>query len=343
MSKRNLITEIQQKNARASGRYLHGNLELYELESSFRRLVESDSALIALHVMGIASCIEVGVREAIKRLVDSGSPFLDRSEIFKDHIRFDFALTRALSATQITFGDLVSHSLPVSNLNHIASHFVTLFSNGNDRIEFSRILSEVREYVEPSEEEVFGDSEVGMAQRFAPFLLKDTERLLSDISSIFETRHLVAHEANFQAVSHTDLQKYMTSARSFLNALYELVEQTLNLGMSRSGMAGSVQQLAKAGRVVQEAETIQQHVFEKIASLKSDGNYLPELFNEAIKAFQAHHEAESNLRLALHAPFTGNAMRNIEADVTLQLWKHRMAYLVNLEDQVKFYVDVQSD
>ncbi|MEQ7778527.1 hypothetical protein, partial [Xanthomonas sp. WHRI 8356] len=113
MSKRNLITEIQQKNARASGRYLHGNLELYELESSFRRLVESDSALIALHVMGIASCIEVGVREAIKRLVDSGSPFLDRSEIFKDHIRFDFALTRALSATQITFGDLVSHSLPV--------------------------------------------------------------------------------------------------------------------------------------------------------------------------------------------------------------------------------------
>src|SRR5687767_7172774 len=98
MSKRNVIFEMQEKNARASSKFLHGNIELYQLEASFRGLNESDGALIALHVMGIVSCIEVGVREAIKRLVDSGGAYLERAELFKDHIRFDFSLTRALSA-----------------------------------------------------------------------------------------------------------------------------------------------------------------------------------------------------------------------------------------------------
>ena len=64
MSKRNVISEIEEKNARASNKYLHGNLELYDLEASSRRIGESDATMRALHIMGIASCIEVSVREA---------------------------------------------------------------------------------------------------------------------------------------------------------------------------------------------------------------------------------------------------------------------------------------
>jgi hypothetical protein len=105
MTKRNLITEIQEKNARASTEYLHGNIELYALEASFSRLNESDATMRALHIMGIASCIEVSAREAIKRLVDSGDPYLERAESFKDHIRFDYLLTKALSTGKITFGE----------------------------------------------------------------------------------------------------------------------------------------------------------------------------------------------------------------------------------------------
>ncbi|WP_321784422.1 HEPN domain-containing protein [Burkholderia pyrrocinia] len=337
MSKRNVISEIEEKNARASNKYLHGNLELYALESSSRRIDESDATTRALHIMGIASCIEVSVREGIKRLVDSGSPYIERVEAFKEHIKFDFSLTKALSDGIITFGDLVSHSLPVSRLEHIASHFESLFGDKDQRKKFNRIISEIREYVEPSEEELFGEGQAGQTQKTAPFLLGDPSNLLLDIASIFEVRHLVAHEANFNAVSSDDLSKFLNSARLFVNCLYELVEQDLNPGRSRNGYGGSIQEMARAGAIQGEALAIQERIISKIPSVKSDEHDLVDLFGATICAFDAYHQAESSFRLSLHGMLTGNAMRNIESDVAIKLWKHRAEYLIDMEKRVEGY------
>ncbi|WP_155639045.1 HEPN domain-containing protein [Burkholderia cepacia] len=337
MSKRNPISEIQEKNARASNKYLHGNLELYDLERSAQKIDESDATMRALHIMGIASCIEVSVREAIKRLVDSGTPYLERAESFKDHIKFDFLLTKALSDGTITFGDLVSHSLPVSRLEHIASHFEFLFSNKDQRKKFNKIISEIREYVEPSEEELFGDGKAGQAQQTAPFLIDQPDNLLLVIASIFEVRHLVAHEANFNAVSPDDLSKFLKSARLFVNCLYELVEQDLNPGRSRNGYGGSIQEMARAGRIQSEALAIQEKIMPKIPLIKSNEHNLIDLFTATTSAFDAYHQAELTFRLALHGMVTGNAMRNIESDVTTQLWQHRTDYLNNIDRLVEMY------
>lgn len=337
MTKRNLITEIQEKNARASSRYLHGNLELYALQHSFCKIEESNTTLIALHIVGIASCIEVSTREAIKRLVDSGDPYLERAEVFKESIRFDFLLTRALSTRAITFGDLISHSLQVSKLDHIASHFETLFSDKADRKKFPKILSEIREFAEPSDEELLGNDEAGRSQKTAPFLINDAKTLLKDIASIFEIRHIIAHEANFNTVSFSELSNYMNSARIFVDALYELVEQTLNPNASRNGYGLSIQALASAGDTWTEAQAVKNRILEKIASSNTEEQRLSDLFHETIRTFDSHHEAETNFRLALHGMTTGNAMRNIEADVTLKLWSHRLGYLIETEENVDFY------
>lgn len=337
MTKRNLITEIQEKNARASSQYLHGNLELYALQYSFCKTEESNTTLLALHVMGIASCIEVSTREAIKRLVDSGDPFLERAEAFKESIRFDFSLTKALSTRAITFGDLISHSLQVSRLDHIASHFETLLNDKADRKKFQKILSEIREFAEPSDEELFGNDETGLTQKTAPFLINDVETLLKDIASIFEIRHIIAHEANFNAVSFNELSNYLNSARLFVDALYESVEQILNPGASRNGYGLSVQALASAGDTWTEAQAVKHRILEKIASTNTEDQNLSDLFHETIRTFDSHHEAETNFRLALHGMATGNAMRNIEADVMLKLWSHRLGYLIETEENVDFY------
>lgn len=337
MSKRNLITEIQEKNARASGKYLHGNLELYALEASFSRLSESDSTLLALHVMGIASCIEVSVREAIKRLIDSGDPYFERAEFFKDHIRFDYFLTKALSTGKITFGDLISHSLPVSRLDHIASHFEVLFNDKGGRNRFQKIISEVRRHIEPSDDALFGNEHAGRMQQEAPFLLDDSEGLLKDIAAIFEVRHLVAHEANFKAVQFSDLSRLLHSARLFVDALYELVEQILDPGASRNGFGGSIQELTKAGKIRDSAQIIHERILAKIPFVRAESNDLLDLFRETIRAFDAYYESESSFRLALHGLATGNAMRNIEANVTTKLWRHRKDYLTEVEEHVDFY------
>lgn len=341
MSKRNLISEIEEKNARASNKYLHGNLELYDLEASSRRIDELDATMRALHIMGIASCIEVSVREAIKRLVDSGAPYIERAEYFKEHIKFDFSLTKALSDGTITFGDLVSHSLPVSRLEHVASHFESLFSDKGQRKKFNKIISEIRTYVEPSEEELFGGSAAGRAQQAAPFLVGDPGSLLMDIASIFEIRHLVAHEANFKAVSSDDLSKFLKSARIFVDCLYELVEQDLNPGRSRNGYGGSIQEMARAGAIQAGALAIQGRIMSKIPSVESIECDLTNLFSATACAFDAYHQAESSFRLSLHGMLTGNAMRNIESDVTAKLWQHRSDYLMNIEKLVDMYAGLK--
>ncbi|KDB06757.1 hypothetical protein LIG30_0378 [Burkholderia sp. lig30] len=332
MSKRNVISEIEEKNARASNKYLHGNLELYDLEASSRRIGESDATMRALHIMGIASCIEVSVREAIKRLVDSGSPYIERAEAFKEHIKFDFLLTKALSDGTITFGDLVSHSLPVSRLEHIASHFESLFCDKDQRKKFNRIISDIREYVEPSEEELFGGGQAEQKQKTAPLLLSEPSGLLLDIASIFEIRHLVAHEANFNSVSSDELSKFLNSARLFVNCLYELVEQDLNPGQSRSGYGDSVQAMARAGAIQASALAVQERIMSKISSTESTEHDLAALFRAATCAFDAYYQAESSFRLSAHGMLTGNAMRNIESDVTIKLWQHRMDYLTSIEE-----------
>lgn len=137
MSKRDVINEIRERYARNQGDFSPRRADLADLTNSFRRLGEGESLAQALHVIGIVACIEVAVRDAIKRLIDHGPPFLDRVEGFKEHLRFDFALTKALSLRQITFGDLVAHSLPISSVEHIASHFEALFAEGGSGTPFA--------------------------------------------------------------------------------------------------------------------------------------------------------------------------------------------------------------
>lgn len=342
MSKRNLITEIQEKNARASSKYLHGNLELYELEDCFLQLNESNLTMMSLLVMGMASCIEVSVREAIKRLIDSGSPYLERAERFKEHIRFDYLLTKALSTGVITFGDLISHSIPVSRLDHIASHLELLLNGEDGRNKFQKIMSDVRIFVEPSDDELFGNDHAEDRKEMAPCMLEDSNSLLKDIALIFETRHLVAHEANFKVVQQEKLSQFLSSTRLFVDALYELVEQLLNPGVSRSGFGGSIQEMVKAESIREEAQVVQERILEKISTVSAEPDKLRALFNEAVRTFDSHHEAESEFRLELHGILTGNAMRNIEANVMTKLWRHRKDYLTEVEEDVDFYAEVNN-
>ena len=338
MVKRNIISEIQEKNQRASDAYLSGHVELFSLEHTFTNLDKSQGALLALLLMGIASCIEVTARAAIKRLIDFGNPYLERAESFKDNIKFDFALTKALSLREITFGDLISHSLPVSRVDHISSHFEALFKG--DRLNFKDALSQVRVFIEPDEDELFGNGKRGATQSKAPFLISDVDAVMKDIGLIFEIRHLVAHEANFKAVSFDELSGFFISARLFVDALFEMVEQTLNPGASRNGYGQSIQYLYKASDIWNSANAVQNRIWEQVNVAGSEFKGLKELFEKTVKTFAEYHEAEQAFRLASHEMLTGNGMRDMESHVSMQLWQHRLDYLKIVEEDTKFFLHI---
>lgn len=337
MSKRNIISEIQEKNRRATNPYLSGHIELYSIEHTFENLGKSQETLLSLLVMGVASCIEVSARAAIKRLVDSGNPYLERAESFKDNIKFDFSLTRSLSSGEITFGDLISHSLPVSRVDHISSHFEVLFKG--DRPNFKDVLSQVRVYAEPDDDELFGEVERGTTQSKAPLLIDDVDAVLKDIGLIFETRHLVAHEANFKAVSFDEFSRFLSSARLFVDALYEMVEQILHLGVSRNGFGGSIQYRYKASDLWSSTQEVQNRIAEQVNGAGPEFPGLKELFEKTIKAFDDYYESEQSFRLASYGMLTGNGMRNVESHVMLQLYQHRLDYLKIVEEDTKFLLN----
>lgn len=334
MSKRNLVSEIEDKNLRASRAYLSGHIELFSLEHAFEALGKSNETLFALLVIGVAACIEVTARTAIKRLVDFGNPYLERAEAFKDVIKFDFALTKALSSGKITFGDLVSHSIPLSKVDHISSHFETLFKG--DQKSFKAMLSEVRIYVEPSDDELLAGDDRGATQRNAPFLISDVDAVLKDVGSIFEIRHIVAHEANFKAVSYDELSRLLSNARLFVDALYEAVEQTLNPGASRNGYGQSIQLASRASGLRSATEQIQEVIAARLTSAGSEYECVGELFDRTIQTFDEYYETEEAFRLATYGMLTGNGTRNVQSHVAMQLWQHRLDYMRIVDEDTKF-------
>lgn len=327
-AKRNLLEEIRSRNARMEGRYLHGISEMYDLEAMLRDRQDVAPAFSSLLLVGVASCVEVSVRESIKRLVDSGDPFLSRAERFTEggRLKFDFALTKALSERAITFGELVAHSLPVSNLGHIASHFETLFRDSKP-VKFEALLEGLKEFVEPTDEEIFDGVYDPALREPSPLLVDDVASLCSMVAELFELRHIVAHEANFQAVGSDQIHEFIGAVRLFVTALYELVEQTLNPNGSRNSFGESLQELHRAGEWSAKADA----ALGRLRVLSQQGHELnKEVFasiEEAQKAFDAYLQAELEMWEAWSGLISANGMRYQHAAVTGRLWEQRTVYL----------------
>ncbi|APO98908.1 hypothetical protein [Xanthomonas perforans] len=334
MSKRQIIEEIRKKNERLPEHFFHGSSQLSKLELLALYLDPDMQAARSLVVIGAASCIEVSVKEAIKQLVDFGSPFIDRVDQFKEPIKFDLALTRALSERLITFGDLVSHSLSVSNIGQIASHFEVLFSKEHS-IRFGQLLASLRAHVDPTDDEVLG-GEIDQDRRDrSPLLVVDVEGLMSSIARLFELRHLGAHEASFELVTTEELTHLLSKARHFIDVLYELVEQTLRPGATRSSFGASIEAMAKAGEIRNRADALMQDIKEVVRIRLGEASDVLSSICESEQNFQAFADAEVSLRIKLYSVVTGNALRNVESFVLTKIWGARERYLIGLAQDVK--------
>lgn len=356
MSKRDLISEIEAKKLRFP-LYYPASFRLFYLQDSFteyKKTSPQPGPIPSLFVIGLAACLEVATRDAIRKLIDHGSPFIDRISQFKDVVRLDVDVGRALHDRKISFGDLVSHLLPVSNLEQIYSHFSILLD-----ADFRQVLTDAREFVEPSTSELLGDKEGENETENPEFELEpndssppllpiaDVEDLMASLGRLFRARHIAAHEADFELISSDHLHGFFRTAEVFVHALDEIVSQIIEPNMPRTAVGMSLVASKEASKAHQDMKELEAKLLELFAQQEiiltgTDEASEITTFKAAQEAFEKHVDAEVAFELARVGTISGNGMRMLEAQTLKEFCNFRNKRLRQAIDWIESSWEIEN-
>ena len=174
--------------------------QIAEIRSALQ--VSSDQYLKEFAIMRSATCLEVFIRESLKKLVDAGSPYLEAAEPLAKRVKVDLVLASEIIGSKFSIGDLIAHSVSINSVGDLVSHLSLLIDH------FIPKLKEAHPYW--NEE-----------QRSWPLepIIDDYDLLMSNLKSLFEVRHILTHElAETAAVDPLDIDCVLKSAAEFVSA-----------------------------------------------------------------------------------------------------------------------------
>ena len=164
--------------------------------------VAADERLADFIPVRLCTIIEVYVRETVREVVNSSPTYLDRAEPLLKNAKFDFLIAKQLHGQRVTMGDIVAHSVSVSDLEHIISIYETL-------------LPGYRSALPTVNERWIEDRDQGQSDP----ILEDVEQVFACIQRLFQVRHIVTHEMPLSApYSAKDIPDFLASAGKFLSA-----------------------------------------------------------------------------------------------------------------------------
>ena len=203
MAKRTTIDQILEWKERR-GRSSFGGELLYKVDALARtwEQIDSDMGVADFIPIRLATIIEVYVRETVREVVNSSHVYLDRAEPFLKNAKLDFLLAKHLHGRRVTMGDIVAHSISVTDLDHVISTYETLLPG------YRNTLPTVHErWIEDRD------------QPQKEPILQDVEGVLASVKRLFEIRHVVTHEMpRNQPYSSEEIPEFLTSSRGFLSA-----------------------------------------------------------------------------------------------------------------------------
>ena len=180
MSKaRDIIQEIAEvrERRRIGNAMAELSLRLLALEQAFKLHGNTDAELAKYFPVALIACLEGYLRMAIKDLVDAGEPYLSNAEKPASSVKLDFSLLRAVHGKSVTVGEIVSHGVPISRLEHIESVFSSLLGTS--------FLSKLRVVSDRWAHEIKGQP--------AEAILKDPDRVLGEVPRTFALRPIIFH------------------------------------------------------------------------------------------------------------------------------------------------------
>ncbi|GGX62467.1 hypothetical protein GCM10007392_32960 [Saccharospirillum salsuginis] len=255
MSKaRDIIQEIAEvrERRRIGNAMAELPLRLFALERAFKLHGSTDAELAKYFPVALIACLEGYFRMAIKDLVDAGEPYLSNAEKPASSVKLDFSLLRAVHGKSVTVGEIVSHGVPISRLEHIESVFSSLLGTG--------FLSNLRVVSDRWAHEVKGQP--------AEPILKDPDRVFGDVARTFELRHIICHEiASAYEINLAEIESCFESCVAFLRAADELISETLypNAPLTQSDMNTSAGEslIKKRAEVEYAIDELQKSLGEK--------------------------------------------------------------------------------
>lgn len=188
---------------------------LFELTRAFQECNPTQIELIRYFPVGIVACMEGYFRMAIRELIDTSDAFLVNAERLASSIKFDFQTIKALHGKAITIGELISHGIPLSRLEHIDGAMTALLD--------SDFLKTLRTTSDRLMHEVY--------QLPARPILDDPNQVYSDVVRTFELRHIICHEvASAYKIEYSEIERCLKSCLVFLKASDALVSDAIHPG-----------------------------------------------------------------------------------------------------------------
>lgn len=214
MKKRNIITEIKERQLRTMGLQQVGYIfRLNELDTLLHQIDSSspgNSEVLRYLPIGVIATLEGHLRILYSIIIDQDSTYLSNAvRFFKEqNLRFDPEFLVALNGKKATVGEIFAHFFQFNSFEDINKTLSTLL-----QLDF---LHEIRNFERPQDFELYNDD---------PDFRVVSSATFEALKRMFTLRHIAAHELGLDITLNSEqiLSDYQL-IKNFLDATTTFVE-----------------------------------------------------------------------------------------------------------------------
>lgn len=279
MAKSDIENMLEWKKRRGqSGSSFMMAYDLQRLSVLWRSKAEYAAEFADFIPMRLVTIIEVFTREAIRELIEEGSPYLEKAEALSKGARLDFALLAGLQGRKVSIGDLIAHTVSINEPGRIVAYLSALIPDFVQRLKVSH-----PRWIEEREEWPLDP------------IISDYDLMMANLSSLFTVRHIVTHELPSEPAFQTSqIDGFLRAAGEFIEAADWVLVETLRDAVPRTQTEINAQAGASLAAHEREMDDI-------ITSIKERGELDVNLFDKAQEAWEFYATKEAELHASLVA------------------------------------------
>lgn len=285
MARKDRLAEIQNvKSVLDEARYFSSSSFAIDRFAEEAEKVESEDRVLDIYPVRAVSCAEVECRRLVREIVEFSSVYAKRAVPLMANAKPDYELLLSVAVDEVTFSDIVAHSVSFSNLTDIFSVFELLLQVS--------LAEELPKVTNP-----FGYA----IDPVKPPLISDYPKTCAAISDIYAVRHRVCHEALIPNVPELKgIGAKLHLFAGFLGALRGYVVRQLYPNLPLNQMEINQQ----AGQSCAEARKEMQQQLEALRERYKVGD-VPNAINNSQMAWEEYVKAQKLLR---HDPAGGGTI-----------------------------------
>ncbi len=249
---RDKLAEIAARRARSQGGgWWRGKSELDKLVSQWHITSGSHHIPPQFVAIRLVTILEVFTRDWVAQLVDAGDSYTSRgADLVKGSLKIDYAMAQALVGKQVTFGELVSHEIPVNDIADIDRAFSTLLEGS----------------LFPKLEGVVDRWSISDGEDASAPILADPPWARAQIARLFAARHIIVHELpDDRDIGLETIADFISATSAFVEAADQYFDRLLHGDYP-------VTQIGMNALAAEKADTVDIELKRILAELDPDGS-----------------------------------------------------------------------